>query len=516
MSGVRVPEAPPNIFYPFIIKGLDGENEARHHFCTILLHRNGRRALLFKASKKAPYLYRHTKSASFYFRRSVPDDLRTLIGRREIKISLKTSDKSQAILFHNLFAANVERTFHDIRVGSNMNENELKKLIGNIQGFTVKSMKRHADGSVEIEGLEVDPSRAEEEKMLLQAAGIFPSSSPSSPSHQMQVQAGMRFSELEELYWSKTKRLTAKKEKEDRAIYRTFIELFDNPFLSEISHPMLTIFSEILEEYPTNAKKIYPNLTAKQISKLNHSRKTLSPKSINKYMNRVGVLFQFAINRGEMSVDFSKGKRVEEDTNAKDEREPFTDAEVNTLLRTVEDEKTNNPDLYWLMYIGAYTGMRIGEICQLQPEDILRDAGVLCFDINENHDLKSCKNSGSKRLIPIHDNLINLGFIDFVSSRFNQEFLFQFNYHLEQGWSYESSKETRYFIQEKCNIKKKSFHSFRHSVATKLMNKISPTITIELIKGVLGHAQDGQTLGRYGKGFKGPILKHVVDAIDFD
>ena len=70
------------------------------------------------------------------------------------------------------------------------------------------------------------------------------------------------------------------------------------------------------------------------------------------------------------------------------------------------------PFEYWLPLLGLYAGCRIGEASQLHLSDI-KPLGVDAWylDINEGTKDKSLKNAQSKRTIPVHQALIDLGFI---------------------------------------------------------------------------------------------------------
>ncbi|NSL54562.1 site-specific integrase [Uliginosibacterium aquaticum] len=79
---------------------------------------------------------------------------------------------------------------------------------------------------------------------------------------------------------------------------------------------------------------------------------------------------------------------------------------------------------YWLPHLGLFTGARVNELCQLNPQiDILQDArtGTWYLDItpeSEGHANidKSVKTAGSKRKLPLHPKLIELGFLDYVAA----------------------------------------------------------------------------------------------------
>ncbi|VFR18852.1 Integrase [plant metagenome] len=76
---------------------------------------------------------------------------------------------------------------------------------------------------------------------------------------------------------------------------------------------------------------------------------------------------------------------------------------------------------FWLPHLGLFTGARMNELCQLNPQvDICQDESGLWFlDMNEDSPghakiKKSVKTGGSRRQVPIHSQLIALGFLDYV------------------------------------------------------------------------------------------------------
>lgn len=75
---------------------------------------------------------------------------------------------------------------------------------------------------------------------------------------------------------------------------------------------------------------------------------------------------------------------------------------------------------YWLPLVGLYTGARVNEVCQLNPQcDIREEGGIWYLDITEESEApegvrKSVKNNTSKRRVPIHSRLLGLGFLGYV------------------------------------------------------------------------------------------------------
>ena len=135
----------------------------------------------------------------------------------------------------------------------------------------------------------------------------------------------------------------------------------------------------------------------------------------------------------------------------------------------------------------------------------------MCFNILEEPDRpdKHLKTKSSRRIVPIHNILIDLDFIQFIEllkkRHTNRERLFQ---ELKYG---EGSyiRNVSYFFNKiyltKLGLKtnKKNFHSFRHTVSDHLKQKgIEPHFVNEL----LGHSSGNIDMDRYGKGYNPDIL----------
>jgi integrase len=75
---------------------------------------------------------------------------------------------------------------------------------------------------------------------------------------------------------------------------------------------------------------------------------------------------------------------------------------------------------YWLPLLGLFTGARVNEICQINPSTDIGEEGSIPFfwlTIETEGDprvSKSLKNKGSRRKLPIHSKLIELGFLSYV------------------------------------------------------------------------------------------------------
>lgn len=78
----------------------------------------------------------------------------------------------------------------------------------------------------------------------------------------------------------------------------------------------------------------------------------------------------------------------------------------------------------WLPMLGLYTGARVNELCQLNPQTDIRqepESGIWYLDITNEGEAadgvtKHVKNKVSKRRVPVHSALLKAGFIDYVEA----------------------------------------------------------------------------------------------------
>ena len=129
----------------------------------------------------------------------------------------------------------------------------------------------------------------------------------------------------------------------------------------------------------------------------------------------------------------------------------FTDDELSLIFdpKNYLDETINRKShirflVFWISLLGLWTSCRLNEICQLYVTDVKPIGKLWCLDINNKTPDKSLNNPTSRRIIPIPQTLIDLGFIKYVQTLEKRELRESFqNSHLVkmdiQGTSVDSS-----------------------------------------------------------------------------
>ena len=264
----------------------------------------------------------------------------------------------------------------------------------------------------------------------------------------------------------------AEKTKNEHAVAVRMLTGFvgdDRPVRSITRQEMLD-YKNALIKTPANCQQRFPGLTIPEAIKANAERDepypVLHPNTINKkWLSHTNTIFSWA--KKNMLIDENPCDGIKVDSG-NGFREPSRVAFAPSDIRAIFSNEffadpSNYESRHWALLIALYTGARSSsEIRRIKLSDIYQEQGIYVFDL-----IEATKNAQSKRIVPIHDDLIRLGLLDYVQrlKSQNKDRLF---------WDWEpANKINRWFLRvykAKVGIhdKRKVFHSFRHSMKTEL------------------------------------------------
>ncbi len=172
---------------------------------------------------------------------------------------------------------------------------------------------------------------------------------------------------------------------------------------------------------------------------------------------------------------------------------------------------------YWLPLWAYYSGARAGELIQLHHSDIDLDHDIPHIKITEegsgsigSNSYKHVKSTAAERTIPIHPDLIDLGFLEFLKTRRRKNAVRVFP-EIKFGKDGQASTVfSKWFGRYRRHLgisdTRTVFHSFRHSAEDAFRNATQPQYVIDAI---IGHS-DGKTSSVYGEGIN---LQRRYDAV---
>jgi integrase len=182
------------------------------------------------------------------------------------------------------------------------------------------------------------------------------------------------------------------------------------------------------------------------------------------------------------------------------QRRPWSEVELQTLLGQPlfqeyilpRDWRAGSDAAYWIPLLGIFTGARLSELAQLHVNDILESDAIPSISITNTGLNQQLKTSASVRTIPIHSELLRLGFLQYVRhiKKCGHDLLWP---NLKQRKDKPGGYFSNWFGEYRASIGLAGypdFHCFRHSVRSQLGEAEVPE---HVIDSVLGHEIKGST-----------------------
>jgi integrase len=232
---------------------------------------------------------------------------------------------------------------------------------------------------------------------------------------------------------------------------------------------------------------------------LEHPDRKTTSKTARDRLIWVKSLLEFAAHDLEL-IRKSPWSGIEIAFQTTNMRRPWTDEELtklftqplHALYELPKDRKAGADAAYWIPLLGLYTGARVGELAQLRTIDIGCADGVPMLSITNEGDGQQVKTAAGVRKVPLHSEVIRLGFLDYVAEhRKNGEATLWPALTMRQGkpggyFSHWFGIYRRALGFGKCP----DFHCFRHTVRSQLANA---GVAEALIDTLVGHEVTGST-----------------------
>ena len=326
-----------------------------------------------------------------------------------------------------------------------------------------------------------------------------------------------------DLFMGEKEDIRDKTEDEIRNSVKFLTECFGDIPIGDITKEKSNIIKSHIKNFPKNKTKNskYRDKDFHSLMKMNIPQQDIIHlTTINKHLGHLSSFMIWCVNNGYCNTNPFTGMKIKQKKSPRDERDRFTEQELKEMfskqnyLHYTKVEKDSSYR-YWVPLIGIFSGMRCGEICSLYLDNIREISGNQrskrwCFDILEepNRPDKRLKTQSSRRIVPIHDTLLDLGFIDFINllkKDTKRKRVFEELDYREGTYIRSISRffNNRYLPLLGIKTNKNGFHSFRHSVIDHLKQLgVEPHFINELV----GHSQGNIDLDRYGKRYNPDIL----------
>lgn len=426
------------------------------------------------------YLLR-SPSGIYYLRLRVPRALQAALGLRVVKRSLHTRDRPTAGACAQLMALRYAQAFAVLRGAAMPKMPSVDELVTGLREGHSKDYHLEIDPVTRVvtklitDGTEQNHAQAME--AIRQATGQAVPSEPAQRRSSFVLSAAIRVYTAAELQDAPE---TTRRHRE--AAFKSFVEYFKpNARMSDITKPEVGQWAQGLME------------------------NGLTKRTVTNYVSTVAQVFEMLISRGELTSNPVKGVVVmtyddkQKRINQGYTWEPFELADLKRIFDPTNYRKMRKAHAYWGPLLGLYTGARVAEIAQLFLRDFIKKGGRDCINIAADSDGQSVKNESSKRLVPLHPDLLKLGLLDYVEElrKRGEERLFPLmRIDSKAGAGNSISKAFSYYLSG-LNIKPRrkngtvGFHSLRKNVIQELQGS---ELSEERRRALVGH-ENGERRG---------------------
>jgi len=293
--------------------------------------------------------------------------------------------------------------------------------------------------------------------------------------------------------------------------------------VKEITVDHVRAFRDALLKMPPASGGKFENMAMPEILRL-AERKGLTPRmasTTRKDFRCLKAIFTFAADESYVDVNVAAGIKIRQPKGSfveakKAKRRTFSPAEMEKLFAAAavapwRDKEEN----LWFLRVLTYTGIRPEEFAQISARDVVKFGGHLCLRLHDegnNH----IKNESSIRKVPVHPELLRLGFEAFVKSADNRPYLFATLGTDGRGRLYGrmASRLTRLIDGQVSKDPRLVPYSLRHGFRNSMEITDAPEWVIE---GIMGHSSPQHKTGRgYGEKQVRKMAEWIAKADPFD
>lgn len=324
--------------------------------------------------------------------------------------------------------------------------------------------------------------------------------------------------------------ITAKMLKKHSDILKLFLRIVGDRPIKEFKRPDVRYFKTAMQRLPSNIHTRFPGMTIEEAL----SGKALPPyyklSTVNSYLASVSAFFSWAEDNGYIETNPARRMGIRQKRRVDSVRDALSYADLKLIFeksplftgclatnnRRTPGTKIIKDENLWLPLIALFTGMRLHEMVGLDAVDVRECDGVRCFDIHSTK-TRSLKSVWAERKIPVHDELIRIGFLEYVAERQDKGPVPLWPRVEKQTAQVFVNRFSRFWLGYRRSIgidgPGKPFHSFRHTFITELKRlEVNP----HLITEVAGHSNKSEMFWRYGKAFRPTELVKPIGRLRFD
>lgn len=323
-------------------------------------------------------------------------------------------------------------------------------------------------------------------------------------------------------------------------IFRALKELLGpNKLVGDVTRDDCRRVRDVLMKLPTNANKRFPKLSLEKAAEKaeRDGLPPISPGTATSYLQNMSALFRWAVQEGFCAVNPAEALKVADPSRKgkKSGKRPFAPEQLREIFSAplytgcVDDEAgyatpgdaKPRRGRFWVPLLSLFHGLRLNEAAQLHVSDVKDLDGIPCILIRESGEdgedtEKRVKTEAGERFVPVHPEVVALGFLDFVATARKRKATRLFPDLPIGANGYASDPFSKWFgrFLEKAGAARTgtSFHSFRHSYRDALREG---GVSLQAARALGGWADTGGADALYGEGLRPSTLVREIEKVRF-
>lgn len=263
--------------------------------------------------------------------------------------------------------------------------------------------------------------------------------------------------------------------KQNKQCLETIFEIIGKNIVEQITAEDCRKVSQQIHKLPKKWKERYKDQKLADVLARDNYDDVISLTSVKKYLRTFKDFMEYCkaaqyINDSFQSViSISRRKESIEVT-------AFTKEELKKIFDPMTYPRVMDRKYayrYWIPLLALYHPVRLNEICQLYIEDVRLEKGIWYLNLTSERKDQHLKNPQSKRRIPIHPTIIELGFLEYINgiretsyktAEYPGRVFYQLRYSPKNHYIQAISQWFgRYLKGLGIDSRSKVFHSFRHN-----------------------------------------------------
>jgi len=330
--------------------------------------------------------------------------------------------------------------------------------------------------------------------------------------------------------WEEKKKPALKSAYEYRTSVEDFVDFVGDIGIGEISKDDLLDYRDEVAKLPSSMPRADRELSFSE-RRARHSGKgkPVSAATVKKRVGAIQAMLSFAHEEKFIARNEGRDIPIHGYSKTGRKRRNFEEEDLQRLLSSSlftqpatwrTDRSVSHVTLYWLFLLGLTTGARLEEVGQAAVADVKRRDAIRYIDVDDytpedTAEPKHLKTENSRRLVPIHNLLLDLGFEEYlaaIAAAGHTQLFPDLRPDMFGNRTKEASRTANRLIDKEVSKDARLvFHSGRHGFKDLATEAEIPTRTVDQM---CGHAPTSVG-GKYGSGVSLKALHRALHRIDW-